>query len=216
MENQAKTEVDEQTQVKPTKKTIKILFVDSELGTRHLITNWINNSYAKEGFEAVSAGSVREAVRLLWNQRQALELDIMVIAWNLSGRTSGLDLVEIIRQIGFRQLPIFMLTSREQEPEQDRAIFLGVRGFFDKTKLDPDILMNTLKKFSKEFINYSPAIYEETDRVVKKKDGQEFGNYFFLRWRSPKGKLRGVCIGKTDENENVSDDLDDDDEITEE
>ena len=196
--NEKKMEVDQKKQSKPKKTVTRILFIDSELGTRHLMTNFINNYYGEEGFEADSVGTIAEAVNLLWSQKNDLQLDILVIAWDLVGRRTGLDLAEILRQIGFTQIPIFLLITKISSAERERATFLGVRGFFEKTTLDPEILMDVLKQYKKEFIDYQPTVYTETDRVTKDKDGQEFGAYLYLRWLSPKGKLRGVSLGKSD------------------
>lgn len=175
-------------------KVTNILFVDTELGTRHLITNYINSNES-ESLKAFAAGSVSEAIRLLWDNRDNLEIHIIVVSYFLSGRTSGIELVEMLRQIGFKDIPIFMLTRRDVEPELDRAQFWGVRGFFNKTSTTSDEIVKKLKRYIKEVIQYEPQVYEEKKRSVQIKNGEE--NYRFLRWKSPRGKNRGVCIGKT-------------------
>ena len=211
MEKKIAEEVHEKKQAKRKKTPTRILFLDSEVGTRHLMTNFINNSYSDEGFEAISAGTIAEALRLMWDQKENLKLDILIIAWDLVGRRTGLDVVEIIRQIGFKEIPIFLLINKISKEEEKRASFLGVRGLFETTTLDPDAMMSVLIKYKKEFLDYNPTIYTETERITKDKDGQEFGSYYYLRWLSPKGKLRSVSIGKVDTNASETEE-----EVTEE
>ncbi|EAZ88283.1 response regulator [Crocosphaera chwakensis] len=172
-----------------------ILFVDTEIGTRHLITNYINNNES-DSLKAFAAGSVAEAVRILWDNKDNLEIHIIVVSYFLSGRTSGIELIEIIRQLGFKDIPIFMLTRRDVEPELDRAQFWGVRGFFNKTTITSDEIVKKLRRYIKEVMLYEAEIYEEKNRLVKNKSGES--QYRFLRWTSPRGKNRGICLGRSD------------------
>ena len=198
MDKNPKTTKKYQKMKKEPKKHYKILIVDSEIGTRHLLTNYLNTN--EEHLSAIAVGSVSEAVKRLWRYREDLDIDIMVISSYLSGRSSGIDLVEIVRQLGFSDLPIFLLCRHDIEPEWDRALFSGVRGFFNKTSITPDDIIKKLKRYIREVIEYEPKISEEIEREVVKdsKNEQKEYSYDFLRWKSPRGKLRGVSLGSSE------------------
>lgn len=195
-----KTQTDEKKQKKDQKhpKTYKILIVDSELGTRHLLTNYFN--VHEDRLTAIAVGSVSEAVRLLWTNRENLDVDILLISSYLSGRTSGIDLVEIVRQLGFDRLPIFLLSRYDIDPEWERALFWGINGVFNKTTITSDDISKKLKRYIKEVIEYEPNISEEIEReVVSTSENQQKEYlYDFLRWKSPRGKMRGVSMGPSD------------------
>lgn len=201
MSKKQKTTKETQKTIKKSQQTYKILIVDSEIGTRHLLTNYFNTN--EENLSAVAVGSVSEAVKHLWTHREDLDVDIMVISSYLSGRTSGIDLVEIIRQLGFTDLPIFLLCRHDIDPEWERALFSGVRGFFNKTSITPDDIIKKLKRYIREVIEYEPKISEEIEREVVKtsQDQNKEYTYDFLRWKSPRGKLRGVSLGPSETNQ---------------
>lgn len=183
-----------------TLKNTKILFVDPEIGTRHLIVNLINKHYCEERFAALAVGSAQEALKLLWEQR-----DIQIVFTELQlPKISGLEFIEIVRQIGL-DTHLFVVTTYGERDSLDEAMFQGVRGFFDKAHLDLINLMQFLKRYRQEVLEFTPNSFEEPERVIKKADGKEYGSYHYIRWRTPNGKLRGISLGRNeDEEEQVS------------
>ncbi len=182
---------------KKAQKTYKILIVDTEFGTRHLLSNFFNTD--GDHLEAIVTGSVGETVKFLWEHKDDLPIDLLLISSNLSGRTSGIDLLEIIRQLGF-EIPAFILSNYDVDPEYKRAIHWGVSGLLSKTSDTPDDMAKKIRKYIKERIEFSAKVYIENKREVSPAEDKAEYNYDFLRWRTPRGKLKGVCLGPSAEN----------------
>ena len=190
---------------KKTQKIYKMLIVDTEFGTRHLLQNFFNTD--GDNLEATVAGSVGETVKFLWDNQENLPIDLLLISSNLSGKTSGIDLLEIIRQLGF-EMPIFILSNYDIDPEFDRAIHWGVSGFLSKSSHNPDDIAKKIRKYIRERIEFSAAVYLESKREVTPSEGKKEYNYDFLRWRTPRNKLKGVCLGPSNEGDNVENSVD--------
>ncbi|MEL4894773.1 response regulator [Crocosphaera sp. Alani8] len=179
-------------------KIYKILIVDSEIGTRHLLTNYFNKN--EQTLTAVAVGSVAECLRLLWVSRNNLDIDIVLVSSYLSGKTSGIELIEIIRQLGFFDLPIFLLSKYDVDPELERLMFAAVRGIFNKTTVRSEDIAKKLKRYIKEVIEYEPNVVEDLEKRTVETSKREY-KYDLLRWKSPRGKFRGASIGSGQDND---------------
>jgi DNA-binding response OmpR family regulator len=111
----------------------RILFIDDDQDTRNMVRTLLG--YA--GYEAVSASSVTEGLRLAKNK----SFDLILLDWHFEDGT-GLELCQMIRAFD-SQTPIFFYTGVTYEAEIKKALSAGAQGCFIKP-VDVDSLLATI------------------------------------------------------------------------
>jgi len=117
----------------------KILIVDDEEHIRELVKFYLE----KEGFAICEAGDGKEALTIFENEYIDLALvDIMMPKMN------GWELVKELKEI--RDVPIIMLTAKDQSADKLRGFDLGVDDYVVKP-FDPDEVIARVKTILKRY-----------------------------------------------------------------
>lgn len=117
----------------------KILIVDDEEHIRELVKFYLE----KEGFAICEAGDGEEALTIFENEYIDLALvDIMMPKMN------GWELVKELKEI--RDVPIIMLTAKDQSADKLRGFDLGVDDYVVKP-FDPDEVIARVKTILKRY-----------------------------------------------------------------
>lgn len=115
----------------------RILFIDDDEDTCEMMGILLG----MEGYEALSASSVSEGLRLV----RAESFDLILLDWHLEDGT-GVDLCRMIRAFD-GEIPIFFYTGVAYEPELKKALKAGAQGCFVKPVNVTD-LMRTVSRYS--------------------------------------------------------------------
>jgi two-component system response regulator ChvI len=113
----------------------RLLFVDDDAAYRQIVKVELED----EGFSVTDFPSGEEMLDSLEN---GLAADIVVLDWAL-GKTSGIDLLPVLRERGF-DLPVVFLTGRSTPIHERLALQQGAVEFMDKTR-GTDILAARLR-----------------------------------------------------------------------
>src|SRR4029077_20617192 len=96
-------------------RVLKILVVDDEQFIRH----WLHRALEMHGFTVVEAESPENAMKKLEDGA----VDAIVTDLRLSGRRSGLELLDFVKQSKQRPVPVIMLTGVSAlSPDEAEAI----------------------------------------------------------------------------------------------
>lgn len=109
---------------------LKILVVDDESRMRKLVKDFLNRA----GYQVLEAGDGEEAVDVFFSTKgiDLLVLDVMM------PRMDGWEVVREIRKVS--EVPIIMLTSKDQENDELQGFDLGVDEYISKP-FSPKILV---------------------------------------------------------------------------
>ena len=109
---------------------LKILVVDDESRMRKLVKDFLNRA----GYQVLEAADGEEAVDLFFSTKgiDLLVLDVMM------PRMDGWDVVREIRKVS--EVPIIMLTAKDQENDELQGFDLGVDEYISKP-FSPKILV---------------------------------------------------------------------------
>jgi len=109
---------------------LKILVVDDESRMRKLVKDFLNRA----GFQVLEAGDGEEAVDVFFSTKgiDLLVLDVMM------PRMDGWEVVREIRKVS--EVPIIMLTAKDQENDELQGFDLGVDEYISKP-FSPKILV---------------------------------------------------------------------------
>ena len=109
---------------------LKILVVDDESRMRKLVKDFLNRA----GYQVLEAGDGEEAVDVFFSTKgiDLLVLDVMM------PRMDGWEVVREIRKVS--EVPIIMLTAKDQENDELQGFDLGVDEYFSKP-FSPKILV---------------------------------------------------------------------------
>ena len=119
--------------------SLKVMIVDDEEHIRELIKFYLK----KEGFTVIEASDGEQALELFENEYIDLALvDVMMPKMN------GWDLVKELKWI--RDIPIIMLTAKDQSTDKLKGFNLGVDDYVVKP-FDPDELMARIKTILKRY-----------------------------------------------------------------
>ena len=101
-----------------------ILVVDDDPAIREMV----GLALVRDGFDVLEAGDTREAGKALAGG----EVDLVLLDWMLPGQ-SGFDLVRSLRGgQPHRNIPVIMLTARDQEHERVAALEAGADDYIAK------------------------------------------------------------------------------------
>ncbi|KPK56445.1 MAG: phosphate regulon transcriptional regulatory protein PhoB [Thiotrichales bacterium SG8_50] len=102
----------------------RILVVDDEPAIRDMLSF----ALGREGYAVLEAGDAQEAQTAIADQRP----DIVLLDWMLPG-VSGIDLARRLRRDdNTRELPIIMLTARDEEDSKIRGLDVGADDYVTK------------------------------------------------------------------------------------
>jgi len=102
----------------------RILVVDDEPAIRDMLSF----ALGREGYAVLEAGDAHEAQTAIADQRP----DIVLLDWMLPG-VSGIDLARRLRRDdNTRELPIIMLTARDEEDSKIRGLDVGADDYVTK------------------------------------------------------------------------------------
>ena len=109
---------------------LKILVVDDESRMRKLVKDFLNRA----GYQVLEAGDGEEAVDVFFSTKgiDLLVLDVMM------PRMDGWEVVREIRKVS--EVPIIMLTAKDQENDELQGFDLGVDEYISKP-FSPKILV---------------------------------------------------------------------------
>lgn len=109
---------------------LKILVVDDESRMRKLVKDFLNRA----GYQVLEAGDGEEAVDVFFSTKgiDLLVLDVMMT------RMDGWEVVREIRKVS--EVPIIMLTAKDQENDELQGFDLGVDEYISKP-FSPKILV---------------------------------------------------------------------------
>lgn len=109
---------------------LKILLVDDESRMRKLVKDFLNRA----GYQVLEAGDGEEAVDVFFSTKgiDLLVLDVMM------PRMDGWEVVREIRKVS--EVPIIMLTAKDQENDELQGFDLGVDEYISKP-FSPKILV---------------------------------------------------------------------------
>lgn len=106
----------------------RILLVDDDESIGLLVRHRLSRA----GFEVQHITHGDDALELLWDEKLAGELDLVILDVKLPG-AGGLELLRELRQMSFlRRLPVIMLTSMGRETDIVRAFDLGADDYVVK------------------------------------------------------------------------------------
>lgn len=110
-------------------ESLKVLVVDDESRMRKLVKDFLS----VKGFQVIEAADGEEAVDIFFNQKDIslILLDVMM------PRMDGWEVLKTIRQ--YSQVPIIMLTARDEERDELQGFELGVDEYISKP-FSPKIL----------------------------------------------------------------------------
>ncbi len=118
---------------------LKLLVVEDEEDIRTFYKALVEDTELKGMFEVAMADSVPAALKALQKQRP----DIVLLDWNLAGK-SGLEVLEAIRADRFlRSALVFVVTSLADKDREIEALGLGADDFLAKP-FDPGVLQARL------------------------------------------------------------------------
>jgi two-component system, chemotaxis family, response regulator PixG len=107
-----------------------------------LICDSLNQFLSKEGYRFVGINEPLKAFSVLL----ALKPDLIFLDL-IMPNTNGYEVCDRLRQISFfRHTPIIILTGNDGVIDRVRARMVGASGFLSKNKVDPQIVLETLKK----------------------------------------------------------------------
>ena len=113
---------------------LKILVVDDESRMRKLVKDFLNRA----GYQVLEAGDGEEAVDVFFSTKgiDLLVLDVMM------PRMDGWEVVREIRKVS--EVPIIMLTAKDQENDELQGFDLGVDEYISKP-FSPKILVASIE-----------------------------------------------------------------------
>ncbi|NJL74414.1 MAG: response regulator [Saprospiraceae bacterium] len=114
-----------------------ILLVDDHELVR-MVTSKI---LTKEGFHVITAENGKDALDFL--QREAIDCVLLDMEMPVMG---GLETLQNIRQQGWHQLPVIVMTARAEVENEQRWRTLGFDGFIFKPSAPSELLI-TVSKF---------------------------------------------------------------------
>ena len=101
----------------------------------------VSKTLAGPDYRIIEARDGDEAYALALSENP----DLLILDWMMPGK-SGIQVVEALRkELGFRDVPVIMLTARAQNADRNRAVTLGVHTYLVKP-FSPIELMETVEK----------------------------------------------------------------------
>jgi len=133
-----------------------ILTVDDDPSTNMLMKAILE----KHGFHAITTTTPEEFLKVLKNQK----IDICFIDLNLGDLLgAGYQLVQAIRNVKGWDMPLFILSSRNNQEDVANALNLGATDFLFKP-IDEIVLLDRLDQFADLAEPYSPLPYFEVSK----------------------------------------------------
>jgi CheY-like chemotaxis protein len=118
-------------------KKATIMIVDGQSLCRDLMTAVLT----REGFECLPMRSGAAA----WERLQLRQVDLIVMETELTG-FDGLKLVEKVRKTAeTRSIPVIILTNSRDKNRMQRAVALGIQGYFLKSQLTEERLLSRIE-----------------------------------------------------------------------
>ncbi len=114
-----------------------ILIADDQPHLRLLVSKTLSGP----DYRIIEARDGNEAYALAMRESP----DVLILDWMMPNRT-GIQVVEALRrEPGLRDVPVIMLTARDQNADRNRAVTLGVHSYLVKP-FSPIELMETVEK----------------------------------------------------------------------
>ena len=115
-----------------TEETPRVMVVDDSVTVRKVTSRFLN----RQGYIVESARDGVEALRLIHDQKP----DLMLVDVEMP-RMDGFELLGILRSTDkFKDLPVFLITSRTGAKHKERGLSLGAQRYFGKPYREDELL----------------------------------------------------------------------------
>jgi PleD family two-component response regulator len=105
------------------------LIVDDSRPARNLIRNYVNDIKSIHPYRFVEAEGAETALLAL----QANHIEFVFLDWNLSSKTTGLDILKEIRKMAkYAKIPVFMISSESDKVHVIESLKFGANDFIVK------------------------------------------------------------------------------------
>jgi len=128
--------------MKPKNKTVLILEDEKPL------FELIKSKFETEGFNAVTAKSVAQALQCL---KSGVKIDVIWLDHYLYGKKDGIDFVTQIKKPRsvWKNLPIFLISNTVSAEKVKAYLKLGINKYYPKTESQLGKIITDIKKFLK-------------------------------------------------------------------
>jgi DNA-binding response OmpR family regulator len=137
-------------------KIITILVIDDDITIRTLLQSTLTH----KGFNVISAASGRQGLEITKTQ----DIDIILLDWMMPEMDGIQVLAELKRDINTEDIPVIMLTSKEQTGDIELANSKGAVDFIIKPfKLYevPEIVQKHLEKVNKNSLGKKAGFFNK-------------------------------------------------------
>ncbi len=117
---------------------MKVLVVDDS----KFMLNELEQVFTRAGWETVSANDGYEGLDTYLIEEESL--DAMILDYNMPGM-NGIELLEKIRELESKQVPVFFLTTETNKDMREKASKLGAKAWIIKPFTEDSFIV-TLKK----------------------------------------------------------------------
>lgn len=115
----------------------KVIVIDDE----PFILMMIEDKLKKAGLAVVTVRESTKAIDIIRNEKP----DLIILDWMMP-EVSGIDICRAIKQEdGLRQIPVFMLTAKGQDADEQLGIQIGVERYITKP-FSPKMLLEMVQE----------------------------------------------------------------------